>query len=164
MRHVVKKLCFRGTVFSLLLTLLLLPTFPATGEPGATTAQPVPNKNGRYLFSVTLHTRNEIESLLTRAESLSHSLKPRKKTQAGIALVLHGSEIGMFDKKNYGKFRNIVDKAARLDASDVLEIKVCKTLMDDMNIKKEDMPSFVEIVPFGPDEEKRLLRNGYTYL
>lgn len=70
----------------------------------------------------------------------------------------------MFNKKNYKKFQNIVDKAARLDANSILEIKVCKTVMDDMNISKKDMPSFIEIVPYGPDEEERLLGKGYTYL
>ncbi len=164
MRHNVNNLTLRYTISSLLLLLFLVPACSFAGEPGAATAIPIPDKNGRYLFSVTLHTEKEIESLLARAESLSRSLKSRKKNHAGIALVLHGSEIAMFNKKNYRKFRNIVDKAARLDANDVLEIKVCKTLMDDMNIREEDMPSFVEIVPYGPEEEDRLLRQGYIYL
>lgn len=164
MRHIVKNLTLRNIISLLLLTLFMTPVFPAAGEPGTAKANPIPNKNGRYLFSVTLHTEKEIESLLTRAESLSHSLKPNKKNHAGIALVLHGREIAMFNKRNYRKFHDIVDKAAQLDASDVLEIKVCKTLMDDMNIRKEDMPSFIEIVPYGPDEEERLLKQGYTYL
>lgn len=164
MRHNVSKFTLRNIISSLLLMLFLVPACSFAGEAGTVTAKPVPDKNGHYLFSVMLHTEKEIESLLTRAESLSRSLKSRKKNHAGIALVLHGSEIAMFNRKNYKKFRSIVDKAARLDANDVLEIKVCKTLMDDMNISKEDMPSFVEIVPYGPDEEDRLLRQGYTYL
>ncbi len=164
MRHNVSKLTLRNIISSLLLMLFLVPACSFAGETGTVTTKPVPDKKGHYLFSVTLHTEKEIESLLTRAESLSRSLKSRKKNHAGIALVLHGSEIAMFNRKNYKKFRSIVDKAARLDANDVLEIKVCKTLMDDMNISKEDIPSFVEIVPYGPDEEDRLLRQGYTYL
>ncbi len=153
---------FSKNIFvSLLLMLLLAPVNIYAGDSGAV---PTPDKNGRYLFSVTLHTAKEIESLLSRAESLSHSLTLHKKEHAGIALVLHGSEIKFFDKRNYRKFQNIVDKAARLDANDVLEIKICKTLMDEMNIREEDMPSFVEIVPYGPDEEDRLITQGYTYL
>lgn len=156
--------CFHNIVSLLLLALFWLPVYSIAGEPGGESTKPVPNENGRYLFGVTLHSEKEIDSLLSRAESLSHKLKPGKENHAGIALVLHGKEIEMFNKKNYKKFRNIVDKAARLDANDVLEIKVCQTLMDELDIKKEDMPSFVEIVPYGPDEEKRLLENGYTYL
>lgn len=164
MKHFIKIFCPRNIVSSLLLTLFLLPALAVSGEPGATITKLVPDKNGRYLFSVTLHTKKEIKSLLTRAESLSRALKPSKKNHAGIALVLHGREIGLFDKKNYQKFRGIVDKAAHLDASNILEIKICKTIMDAMNIKKEDIPSFIEIVPYGPDEEERLLKQGYTYL
>jgi len=163
-KYIVNKYYLRNIISWLLLTLFLSSAYSFAGEPGSATTKSVPNGSGRYLFGVTLHTEKEIESLLSRAESLSHKLEPRKNNQAGIALVLHGKEIEMFDKKNYKKFRSIVDKAARLDANDVLEIKVCKTLMDELNIKKEDMPSFVEIVPYGPDEEKRLLDNGYTYL
>ncbi|MFV1996868.1 MAG: hypothetical protein ACC641_02545 [Acidiferrobacterales bacterium] len=163
MKFTVNKLPVWNIVY-LLLMIFILPTQSVADEPASAITKPVPNESGRYLFGVTLHTEKEIESLLSRAESLSHKLQPRKKNQAGIALVLHGKEIEMFDKKNYKKYRSIVDKAARLDANDVLEIKVCKTLMDELNIRKEDMPSFVEIVPYGPDEEKRLLKNGYTYL
>lgn len=164
MRHMVNNLTLRNVVFLLLLTLFLLPAHSFAGQPGATTARPVPDKNGRFLFTVMLHTEKEIETLLTRAESLSRSLIPRKKNRVGIALVLHGKEIEMFNKKNYRKYRNIVDTAARLDANDVVEIKVCRTLMDQLKIREEDMPSFVEIVPYGPDEEERLLGQGYTYL
>ena len=123
-----------------------------------------PEKDKRYLFSVTLHTQDEIDSMLTRAETLSKAHPLKSKDHAGIALVLHGPEIEMFTKRNYGKFRQLIDKAARLDSGSVIEIKVCRTAMDDMNIKKDDLPAFVEIVPYGPDEEERLLRQGYTYL
>ena len=155
---------FRNIFGSLLLMFFLVPVNTYAGELAAATRKPTADKNGRYLFSVTLHTVKEIDSLLTRTESLSRSLTLHKKEHAGIALVLHGSEIKFFDKRNYRKFHNIVDKAARLDANEILEIKVCKTLMDEMNIREEDMPSFVEIVPYGPDEEDRLITQGYTYL
>ena len=128
------------------------------------TDPPTPEKDKRYLFSVTLHTHDEIDSMLTRAETLSRNLNVKSKEHAGIALVLHGPEIEMFTKKNYGKYQKLVDKAARLDSSSVIEIKICRTAMDDMKIKKDDLPAFVEIVPYGPDEEERLLRQGYTYL
>ena len=100
----------------------------------------------------------------SRKGTLSRNLNVKSKDHAGIALVLHGPEIKMFTKKNYGKYQKLVDKAARLDSSSVIEIKICRTAMDDMKIKKDDLPAFVEIVPYGPDEEERLLRQGYTYL
>lgn len=161
---VANKLPVRSIIPSLLLVLFLMPALSVADEPDGATAKPVPDKSGHYLFSVTLHTKKEINTLLTRAESLSHKLKLHEKKHASIALVLHGKEIAMFSKKYYSKFRGIVDKAARLDANNVLEIKVCKTIMDEMNIGKEDIPSFIEIVPYGPGEEKRLIKKGYVYL
>ncbi len=120
-------------------------------------------KSGRYMFNITLHTPEEIEGMLNRAEMLSQTTRNLKRS-AGIALVLHGPEIEVFARANYKKYRNIVDKAAKLDGDSVIEIKICKTQMDNMNIKEDDLPAFIEIVPYGPDEEKRLKREGYIDL
>ncbi len=120
-------------------------------------------QQGRYLFNVTLHTPEEIARLLARAEQLAQTMRT-DDTRTGIALVLHGPEIEMFAKKNYPRFRKTVDQAARLDASHVVEIKMCLTEMRRLGLRKEDIPAFIELVPYGPDEEARLRRNGYVYL
>jgi intracellular sulfur oxidation DsrE/DsrF family protein len=143
------------------IVIALLPLAAAADK--SITDPSAPDNDKRYLFKVTLHSQDEIDSMLTRAEMLSKSLTLKPKDSAGIALVLHGPEIEMFTKKNYGKYRKLVDKAARLDSNSVIEIKICRTAMRDMKIRKEDLPAFVEIVPYGPDEEKRLLREGYIY-
>ena len=120
-------------------------------------------QHGRYLFSVTLHTPDEIAGLLARAEQLAQTMRP-DDARTGIALVLHGPEIEMFAKKSYPRFRKIVDQAARLDAGHVIEVKMCLTEMRRLGLRKEDVPAFIELVPYGPDEEERLRRNGYIYL
>lgn len=147
--------------------LLCIPSLFAQSLDKTTTPHPRTNeaqaKQNRFLFNVTLHTKKEIESLLQRAETLSQTMR-FSKHHADIALVLHGSEIKFFNKQNYKKYRNIVDLAARLDADRVIKIKVCRTRMKTLNIKDNDIPSFIEIIPFGPDEEQRLIRKGYIYL
>ena len=117
----------------------------------------------RHLFRVTLHTPMEIEGLLARAEQLARNIYPVDR-RAGIALVLHGPEVEIFTRKNYAKYRHIVDRAARLDAEGVIEVKVCQTEMRSRDIRDEDVPKFIEFVPYGPDEEERLQRRGYVYL
>ena len=120
-------------------------------------------QQGRYLFNITLHTPEEIAGLLARAEQLAqtmHADNPR----TGIALVLHGPEVEIFAKQNYPQFRKIVDQAARLDAEHVIEVKMCLTVMRRLGLRKEDIPGFIELVPYGPDEEERLRRSGYVYL
>ncbi|OGI52816.1 MAG: hypothetical protein A2809_02035 [Candidatus Muproteobacteria bacterium RIFCSPHIGHO2_01_FULL_61_200] len=84
--------------------------------------------------------------------------------RTGIALVLHGPEIEIFAKRNYSRFQRTVDQAARLDAEHIIEIKMCRTEMRNRGIKEEDVPAFIEFVPYGPDEEERLRREGYVYL
>ena len=123
----------------------------------------VPDERARYLFRITLHTPVEIEGLLTRAEQLAKARRPADR-RAGIALVLHGPEIEIFARKNYSKYKSIVDRAARLDADGVIEVKMCQTEMRSRGIRTEDVPAFIEFVPYGPDEEERLQRRGYVYL
>jgi len=120
-------------------------------------------QQGRYLFNVALHTPEELAGLLARAEQLARTMRA-DKARTGIALVLHGPEIEMFANKNYPRFRKTVDRAERLDASHVIEIKMCLTEMRRLGLRKEDIPAFIELVPYGPDEEERLRRNGYVYL
>ncbi|GMR20039.1 MAG: hypothetical protein BMS9Abin36_0634 [Gammaproteobacteria bacterium] len=120
-------------------------------------------KDGRYMIDVTLHEPSDIRALLTRAEMLSKTIRVNKNS-SGIALVLHGEEIKLFNKKNFKQYRDIVNKAARLDAEHVIEIKICKSKMQEMGIKKKDLPAFIDLVPYGPDEIERLQRNGYVYL
>ncbi len=117
----------------------------------------------RYLFRVTLHTPAEIEGLLTRAEQLARTTRPTDSGH-GIALVLHGPEVEIFARKNYAKYRHIVDRAAKLDADGIIEVKMCQTEMRSRGIRDQDVPKFIEFVPYGPDEKERLQRRGYVYL
>ena len=119
--------------------------------------------NGRYIFSITLHTAAEIDAMLSRAEKLARQLRPEEQ-QTQLALVLHGSEIDIFSKKNFPRYRALIERAAKLDAQQVIDIKACATQMRALNLEQEDLPSFIEIVPYGPDEEQRLRDKGYVEL
>ena len=137
----------------------LAPTLPAPATP----ATSLTAEDGRYLFNVTLHTPQEIAGLLTRAEELARTTRVDNR-RAGIALVLHGPEIEIFAKKNYSRFRKMVDLAARLNNAHIIEVKMCRTEMKILGIREEDVPDFIELVPYGPDEEMRLRQRGYVYL
>lgn len=121
-----------------------------------------PGGRAQYLFRVSLHTREELEGLLTRAEQLAKTTRP-VNGQTGIALVLHGPEVEIFARRNYDHHRMLVDRAARLDAEGIIEIKMCRTEMRSRGIREDDVPGFIELVPYGPDEEERLQRRGYLY-
>ncbi|MCR4302086.1 MAG: DsrE family protein [Sulfuricaulis sp.] len=135
-----------------------LPAGPAPASP----ATSLSTEKGRFLFNVSLHTPEEIAGLLTRAEELSKKART-DNLGTGIALVLHGPEIEVFARKNHPRFRATVDQAARLDAEHIIDVKICRTEMKLRGIKEEDLPAFIEVVPYGPDEEARLRREGYVY-
>ncbi len=141
--------------------LLFAALLTGAGAFADTSAPPVPE--ARYLFQVTLHTPAEIEKLLARAEQLAATQRPSDR-RTGIALVLHGPEVELFARRNYAKYRQLVDRAARLDADGVIEVKMCQTEMRSRGIREQDVPGFIELVPYGPDEEERLKRRGYVYL
>jgi hypothetical protein len=145
--------------------LLVSPRTPTPAEsPSLSPATGLTTEDGRYLFSVTLHTPEEIAGLLARAEELAKTMRPDDSRHTGIALVLHGPEIEIFAKRNYARFRETVDRAARLDAGRIVEMKICRTEMKRLGIGEEEIPGFIELVPYGPDEEQRLRRSGYVYL
>ncbi len=148
--------------FLLLLATLAAGTyvFPARADSGPNAA--APENTAHYLFQITLHTPAEIEKLLARAEQLAATQRPSDR-RAGIALVLHGPEVELFARRNYAKYRQLVDRAAKLDADGVIEVKMCRTEMRSRGIREQDVPRFIELVPYGPDEEERLRRRGYVY-
>lgn len=124
------------------------------GEPGE--HQPV-------VIDVVLHDKDAILSMLRRAESLAMTPNPAERPRQ-IALVLHGPEIRHFEISNYSENREIVDLAAKLDAFNVIDIKMCNTAMNELEVNKREIPAFIEIVPFGPGEVKQLEAEGFLKL
>ena len=119
--------------------------------------------NTRYLFVVADHTTEELKSLLLRADELAGS-GIADPNELDIALVIHGPTVGMFIEDNYGNNREMIDLAAKLDASKVIDLKICELSMSNMGVNREQVPRFIESVPFAPDEIERLKANGYINL
>lgn len=117
----------------------------------------------RYVYDIVLHTPEQIREVLQHAEKISQAPRPANETPS-IAMVLHGPEIDFFSIKNYPKYRDIVDLAAKLDAYNVIEVKMCQTMMRMRGLKNNDVPGFIELVPYGPDEVEKLRNNGYVVL
>lgn len=112
-----------------------------------------------HLAQLHAHTPEELASILDQAETWANG-RSEYPTQP-IAIVLHGNEANAFVKQNYAMYRALVDKAARLDAFNVVDIKICETWMGINQVRREQLPPFIDTVPFGPGEEKRLLKAGY---
>ena len=113
----------------------------------------------QHIALLHAHTAEELAGILDEAEAWSNNrdsypLEP-------IAIVLHGDEAKPFIKQNYKQYSALVDKAAKLDAFNVVDIKICEAWMGFNGVKRDQLPAFVDTVPFGPGEEKRLIEAGY---
>ena len=119
--------------------------------------------NKRYLYDISEHSIEDLKSLLQRAEEI---------TQAGtdnleyleIVMILHGPDIGWFTLDNYNKNKELVDLAKKLDTFDIIDLKVCETAMENLEIDRQQIPLFIESVPYAPDELNRLSQEGYIHL
>lgn len=115
----------------------------------------------KFIAQIELHTVEELESVLTRAEALSVQGSGYSQSSP-IQLVLHGEEVRVFLRDNYLQHKPLVDLAARLDAFNVIDIKVCEFWMGQNDLEKNQLPPFIDTVPFAPAEKLRLKVNGYV--
>jgi uncharacterized protein len=131
-------------------------------ETEQTTTKPeIENKS--YLFDVSDHSIDELEALLIRAEEVSQT-HPADFDDLEIVMILHGPDIDWFTQQNYEHNRELIDLAARLDAYEVIDMKVCDRTLQSRGVAKDDLPSFIESVPYAPIEIKQRLQDGYINL
>jgi len=121
---------------------------------------PAGGQADRMVLDISVHTLDELRVLLDRAEQLSVELAGG---QASVVLVLHGPEVEYFSSGNYAQFHDVVDQAARLDANDIVDVRICQTMMSIRGVPRDDIPAFIEQVPDGQAEIERLVRQGYVY-
>tara|TARA_R110000782_G_scaffold207855_1_gene296321 strand:+ start:605 stop:1156 length:552 start_codon:yes stop_codon:yes gene_type:complete len=120
-------------------------------------------ENKSYLFDITNHSIEELEALLVRAEEVSQA-HPADFEDLEIVMIIHGPDIDLFTNQNYTENKQLIDLAARLDAYDVIDMQVCETTMSMRGVDREDIPSFIESVPYAPLEINQRLQDGYINL
>lgn len=121
-----------------------------------------PSEN-QLIVDVTAHSREELMALLERADEVATLAAP-DFDGLDIALILRGPDIGWFARENYEENKPLVDLAARLDALNVINMKICQRAMSEYGYTEQDSPQFIDRVPFGPDEMDRLQGTGYYML
>ncbi len=88
---------------------------------------------------------SSIASLMAQtAEFGPHEFEPLK-----IVVVSHGPELVVFAKRNYGKYKDIVDRAASL-AQQGVKFEICRGAAASLNFEPEDFHGFATVVPSGP--------------
>ena len=112
---------------------------------------------GSYL-EVSPDGEADLVSLLTTME---RTLAEGFVQQTPIVIVLHGTEALSFTKGQYLAKKRLVDRAALLDAYDLIDVRMCQTWMDKNDIEQSDIPAFIQPVPYAPEEIRRLEKEGY---
>ncbi|MCG2633593.1 MAG: DsrE family protein [Gammaproteobacteria bacterium] len=129
----------------------------ATIKPVAA-AKPEHPPGRRLIFDLATHTPAELQATLQRAESL---VEGHETETDHLVLVLHGADVRFFSRKHYQAYKEIVDLAAKLDAYQIIDMKICVTAMEKAGIARDEIPPFLEMVPFGPAEIQRLIEADY---
>ena len=141
----------------LLAILLVLGPWPALAQ--SDSAEP-----SAYIAGIELHTAEELQTALKRAEQLLLDGRLALGSQMPVVFVLHGPEVRVLLRQNYLKYKTTVDLAACLSALGVVDIKACETWMGGNQIMVEELQSFVGTVPYGPGELNRLVKEeNYLY-
>ena len=140
--------------WSILLAWMLPGVAPLAQEPGHPPG---------YVFDVTVSSAQQLEVVLERAEDLRELFNPAEHSR--VAIVLHGNELQLFHKDNYAMYSAVVERARELDRNNIIDIKACQTMMRTLDIGANELPDFIEQVPFAPVEIERLERElGFTRL
>ena len=100
---------------------------------------------------------NNVGALMkATAEYGPHEMEPLK-----IVIVSHGPELVVFARKNYEKYKSIVDRAASL-ASQGVRFEICRNAAAAQGFAPEDLYGFTTVVPAGPYALAYWQAKGYS--
>jgi len=100
---------------------------------------------------------NNISSFLKSVSDFGpHEIEPVK-----IVVVSHGPELVVFARKNYPKYKDIVDRAASF-AKQGVKFEICDVAARFQGFVPEDLYGFVTVVPAGPYALSYWQTKGYT--
>lgn len=158
------KVIFSLLVISLGYTSPLFAEKSSTAPWGGASLIPTNYKPQKVVYDVHVKTIEALESVLDRASYLS-KITGADPFEQSIVLVSHGNEINFFAKKNYAKYKALMQRAQSLVESEALKIKMCKIAAQGKGYQPQDIHGFVEMVPMGDAEIIRLqYEEGHAYM
>jgi intracellular sulfur oxidation DsrE/DsrF family protein len=114
-----------------------------------------------FVADIQVHTPAEVRTVLERLDALANA-GTGFPDHDPVVLVLHGDEALAFTRDRYDEFMDIVDRAARLEAFGLLDVRICEQWMSDRGISRAELPAFVDSVPDGRATVRLLERQGYV--
>lgn len=121
-------------------------------------------KPQKVVYDVATKSVARVNSVLDRASYLS-KIYHADPFDASIVIVLHGDEINFFARKNYAKYKTLMQRAQSLTVGGVISIRMCKIAAKGHGYDPEDIHGFVKLVPMADAELVRLqTEEGYAYM
>jgi uncharacterized protein len=100
---------------------------------------------------------NNLAALLkATAEYGPHDFEPIK-----VVIVSHGPELVVFDKRNYAKYKDVVERASNF-AKQGVKFEICNNASKAVGSRPEDLYGFVTVVPAGPYALAYWQSKGYS--
>lgn len=143
--------------------LLTHPSFAANAPWG--TAKSVEQKYSKQkvVYDAAVSSVAQMTSILNRASYLS-ILNDADPFDSKIVIVMHGDEIPFFAIKNYGKYKELMDRAQSLTVGGNIEFRMCKVAAKGKGFGAKDIHGFVTLVPMADAEIIRLQQEKYAYM
>jgi len=88
---------------------------------------------------------------------------PKEIDPIKVVIVSHGPEVVVWAKKNYAKYKDIVDRAASFAKLGV-RFEICRNDAAALGFKPEDLHGFVTVIPAGPYALTYWQNKGYAYV
>jgi intracellular sulfur oxidation DsrE/DsrF family protein len=100
---------------------------------------------------------NNVNALMKAATDYG----PHEEEPVSIVIVSHGPELVVFARKNYAKYKDIVDRAASL-AQHGVRFEICRNAAAAQGFAPEDLYGFTHVVPAGPYALAYWQAKGYS--
>ena len=163
---------FRRILLMFCLTLTILPVLVSAKEPAYGTSKFITfdDINETEQLKVVFDFNFEDPSGVKRAlYPVSYTMKtvqeygPVSFDPVDAVVVSHGAEVVAFAKKNYEKYKDIIDHAARL-ANIGVKFLVCSIAAETLGYKPSDFHGFVSVVPTGAYAMIYYQNKGYSLM
>ena len=126
-----------------------------------------PYKEQKVVFDFYFDTPDKASTALYWIRSLLNPLTSEPYNIAPdfneIKVIIHGTEIVTVAKKNYTKYKAIVERM-RYYAELGVEFKVCALAAKDFDYELEDFHEFIEVVPSAITELAHWQQQGYALI
>ncbi len=141
-----------------LLLVLLAGSASAAPAAGTDGVDAPPISGSKVYLEVSPDGRADLEALF---RALEQSLLAGEPQSDPVVIILHGPDALPFIRGNYAKNRAIVDRAAKLEAFQRIDLRMSESWMRENGFDQKDLLPFVSAIPLAPAEVERLEKDGY---